>query len=303
MLTPDEGHLDRRIAQEAATLAGHGWQVDIHPAVDAGLAYEDDLPPGVRLLANSGLPKRAPGPRRRVLRRFKRAVARLSPPAGRLIETVQYRTRDIATEIVDANLAILLGLGPYDLVVAHDVPVMPLAARLKAAWGGTLISDLHEVFPEQDEHFTSESARRYWRALERDGLAASDGILCVNQAVEAYVRTTHDPPVPIAVVHNAVPYAPRGSLLGAATLRTLYPIPAGARILLFAGSLRPHKGLEVLIDGFAACSARRMGPGDPRRWTDSQPRRSPDRTTRCRGAGLRRSEGRGAGVDPGRSLG
>lgn len=251
MLTPDEGHLDRRIAQEAATLAGHGWQVDIHPAVDAGLTYEDDVPPGVRLLANPELPTRAPGPARRLLRRIKGAVARLSPPAGRLIETAQYRTRDIAAEIFDANLSLLLGQEPFDLVFAHDVPVMPLAARLKDAWGAQLISDLHEVFPEQDEYFTSDTARRYWRALEGEGLAVSDGIICVNPAVATYVRATYAPRAPIAVVHNAVPYVPPARLHGPLTLRSLYPIPDADRILLFAGSLRPHKGLEVLIDGFA----------------------------------------------------
>jgi len=250
MLTPDEGHLDRRIAQEAASLARRGWQVDIHPAVDAGLTYEDDVPSGVRLLANPGLPTRAASPRRRLLRRIKGAVARLAPPAGRLIETVQYRTRDIAAEIVDANLAVLLGLGPYDLVFAHDVPVMPLAMRLKAAWGSPLISDLHEVFPEQDAHFTSRTARAYWRGLEAAGLAASDGILCVNAAVAEYVRATHAPAAPIVLVHNSVPYV-EPSIQGPA-LRLYYPIPDGVRILLFVGSLRPHMNLEVMIEGFGA---------------------------------------------------
>jgi glycosyltransferase involved in cell wall biosynthesis len=250
MLTPDEGHLDRRIAQEAGTLALRGWQVDIHPAVDPGLIYEGDVPPGVRLLANPGLPIRAPNPGRRLLRQFKGAVARLAPAAGRLIETVQYRTRDIAAEIVDANLRVLLGLGPYDLVFAHDVPVMPLAARLKAAWGSPLVSDLHEVFPEQDAHFTSRAARAYWRGLEAAGLAASDGILCVNAAVADYVRETHAPAAPIVAVQNSVPYV-EPSIKGP-DLRSYYPIPDGLRILVFVGSLRPHMNLEVMIEGFAA---------------------------------------------------
>ena len=249
MLTPDEGHLDRRIAQEAGTLAGHGWEVDIYAAVDPGLDYDADLPPGARLLANPLLPVRAAGRRRRILRRVKRVLARWAPPVGRMIEALQYRRRDIAREITDANLTHLLDLGRFDLVFAHDVPVMPLAARLKASWGAPLISDLHEVFPEQDEHFTSRAARRYWRTLEAAGLAASDGIICVNAAVAEYVRTTHAPPAPIALVHNSVPYVK--SLLLGPTLRSCYPIPDGARVMLFAGSLRPHTNLEVVVQGFA----------------------------------------------------
>lgn len=251
MLTPDEGHLDRRIAQEAATLARVGWRVDIDPSVDSGLDYDANLPAGVTLIGHPAARTR-PGRRRRLLRPLKRAASRVAPGLGRAIEAAQYRARDIAAEITARNLDRLLALPPYDLIFAHDVPVMPLAARLKSAWSAPLISDLHEVFPEQDEHFTSETARRYWRRLEGDGLALSDGIICVNPAIADYVRTTHAPAAPIVVVHNAVPHVPPNALSGASTLRSLYAIDPGMRILLFAGSLRPHAGLEVLIEGFAA---------------------------------------------------
>ena len=251
MLTPDEGHLDRRIAQEAGTLAAHGWEVDIYPAVDPGLVYEADLLPGVRLLVNPR-PVRSAGGRRRTLRKAKRTFARAVPRAGRIIEWMQYRARDIGREITDANLLHLVGLGQFDLVFAHDVPVMPLAARLKDAWGSSLISDLHEVFPEQDEHFTTERARGYWRRLEADGLGASDGIICVNEAVADYVRATHAPGAPISVIDNSAPYV-EPSATGP-TLRSCYPISDAARIMLFAGSLRVDTHLEVLIEGFAAAN-------------------------------------------------
>jgi glycosyltransferase involved in cell wall biosynthesis len=251
MLTPDEGHLDRRIAQEAGTLARHGWEVDIYPAVDSSLDYEADLPAGVRLLGNP-MPVGSMAARGPTLRRLKRTIARAVPAAGQLIERVQYRTRDIAREITDANLAHLVGLGRFDLVFAHDVPVMPLGARLKIAWDARMISDLHEVFPEQDEYFTTHTARDYWRGLEGAGLAGSDGILCVNAAVADYIRATHAPTAPIAVIQNSVPYV-QPSRAGP-TVRTYYPISDTSRIVLFVGSLRPHKGLEVIIEGFAAAN-------------------------------------------------
>lgn len=247
MVTPDEGHLDRRIAQEAGSLARRGWAVDVFSAVDPDLAYDGELPPAVNLLATPH-PPRPPSRSRGVLREARRRLARLVPPAGQLLEALQYRRRDIVDEITQATLPRLLGLQPYDLVLAHDVPVMPVAARLKAAWRARLISDLHEVFPEQDEHFTTGTARSYWRRLEGAGLAASDGIVCVNAAVADYARATHAPAAPIVIVHNSARYAkPTASAL---TIRSIYPIPDGARIMLFAGSLRPHAGLEVLIEGF-----------------------------------------------------
>jgi starch synthase len=251
MLTPDEGHLDRRIAQEGGTLAAHGWTVDIYPAVDPGLDYQADLPRGVRLLANPR-PARRVGAGRRVLRGLKRAIGRVAPPAARAIESLQYQGRDIAGEITQGNLSHLIGLGRFDLVFAHDVPVTPLAARLKDAWGSRMISDLHEVFPEQDEHFTTPTARGYWRGLEADGLAASDAIICVNAAVADYARATHAPAAPITVIDNSAPYRePSGA---GPALRSSYPIPDGARIMLFAGSLRADTQLEVLIEGFAAAN-------------------------------------------------
>lgn len=252
MLTPDEGHLDRRIAQEAVTISRHGWEVEIHAAVDPDLDYDADLPPGVRLVGNRNLPARQPGSRRRALQRARRILGRAFPPADQLLERLLYRRRDIAGEITSANLEHLLALGPFELIVAHDVPVQPLATHLKAAWGAPLISDLHEVFPEQDEHFTTATARGYWRGLEAAGLAASEGILCANTAIADYVRATHAPTTPIAVVQNSVPYVSPGE--SSPTLADHYPIPDGARVMLFAGSLRPQAGLEVLISGFGAAN-------------------------------------------------
>ena len=80
MLTPDEGHLDRRIAQEAGTLTARGWEVDIYPAADPGLDYEADLPAGVRLLVNPG-PVRAAGGRG-CGRSSEPSLARRHRPAG-----------------------------------------------------------------------------------------------------------------------------------------------------------------------------------------------------------------------------
>jgi glycosyltransferase involved in cell wall biosynthesis len=172
------------------------------------------------------------------------------PAVDRFIEATRYRLRDRASDIADANLGHLRSMQPYDLVFAHDVPVMPLAAGLKDAWACRVICDLHEVFPEQDEHFTTATARRYWRSIESTGLAAADGIICVNSAVAEYVRATHATSAPMVVIHNSVPFVERSDLRGP-TLRDYYDIPEQAKVMLFAGSLRPHKNIETLLEGFA----------------------------------------------------
>lgn len=247
MLTPDEGFLDRRIAQEAVSLAGAGWTVDIEPIADPTLAFDGNLPPTVRLRSVPG-PTPAPSRARRVLRTARRVVRQVAPQFDRQVEALRYRTGDRAGALADTHID-RLASEPFDLIVAHDAPVFPLAARLKERRRCPLICDLHEIFAEQDEHFTSDTARAYWRGVEGIGLVAADGILCVNEAVADYARSTHQPTADCVVVLNSVPFVEAGSLTRH-SIRDLYPIPPGHRILLFAGSLRPHANLETLIAGF-----------------------------------------------------
>ncbi len=124
----------------------------------------------------------------------------------------------------------------------HDVPVFSAAARLKALWGCPLICDLHEIFPEQDQHFTTATAKRYWRTIEGAGLAAADGIIGCNEAVADYAREHYRPAVPVVAVHNAVPYMDESSRRAGPTLRDYYGIPASPRIMVFVGSLRLTTG-------------------------------------------------------------
>src|SRR5262249_24065504 len=77
----------------------------------------------------------------------------------------------------------------------------------------------------------------------------ADGLICVNQGVGDYMRSRYAPSIPLAVILNSVPYVARTRLAGRA-LRDLYPIPAGLRTILFAGSLRASANLAVTIRGF-----------------------------------------------------
>jgi len=248
MLTPDEGHLDRRIAHEATTLARRGWSVDIFPVVDPGIRYQGALPEGARLLSSPHPPARV-GAVRRTLRAARRQVGSVAPWADRAVEAMRYRRWDRAGQLAASSREHLLSLGPYGVVFAHDVPVFPLAIELAKRWGSPLICDLHEIFPEQDEHFTTATARRYWRSVERIGMHDADGIICVNEAVADYIRATYAPSVPITVLHNAMPFLPREALIGR-SIGDYYSIPAGSRVMIFAGSLRPHANLETVIAGF-----------------------------------------------------
>jgi starch synthase len=247
MLTPDEGFLDRRIAQEARSLAAAGWSVDIYSAVDRDLRWEETLPDRVRLIRATARPRRTP-PGYSILRGAKRRAERVLPAIGRVIESAQYGVRDVAGEITTSQRSPLRSLGPYGLVIAHDIPVLPLAAELRTAWNATLICDVHEVFPEQTLWIKSEPGRSYWRAIERRGFPSCDALMAVNDGVAAYVRE-RAPDRPVVTVQNTVPFVTREQL-SPIDVHALYGIPGDRKVMVWAGSLRPETNLTTVIRGF-----------------------------------------------------
>lgn len=248
MLTPDVYYLDRRIVQEAGTLAARGCRVAIYPTNPALRAEDVALPEGVSLLAGPGQGRGPAGLAMR-LRGLKRFLSEAAPALHRVADFLHHWAVDRCEQIVLGNLPFLLSREKYDCVFAHDLPVLPLGARLKREWGCALVCDLHEIFPEMEETFTSCYARRYWRAVEQEHLPSADGIICVNDAVEDYVRERYAPEAPCAVLHNAAPYVgPARS--GGASIRKLYPVPEGARVLVYVGILVQRRNLETLVAGF-----------------------------------------------------
>jgi glycosyltransferase involved in cell wall biosynthesis len=247
MLTPDAGFLDRRIAQEAATLARRGATVDIYPTHEPLAAPVPEVV-GVRMIrpsvseaaaiASGGLTARAKG-----------TLTRRAPGLRRVAASVRYVTSDRAGRLIPIHAAELSRLGPHDVVFAHDLPVLPLARHVALEWDATLVCDLHEIFPETEDVLSTRTGRRYWRSIEERDLPGADGILCVNEAVEDYVRDRLAPSAPIAVVYNSVPYATTTPVRPGA-IHEIYALPPAARVMVFGGSFRPDNNLVEMLDGF-----------------------------------------------------
>lgn len=247
MLTPDVGFLDRRIAQEAATLAARGDTVDIFAVF--GPLNVPALPSGVRSLAPASAPA-SPGSVERGARRLKKGLKRTVPLVHDLLDRAQYAVTDRAAAIADAHERHLLGIGRYDLVFAHDIPVMPLAVRLRAAWGSPIVLDLHEAFPEMEEAIPSRPARAYWRRVEAGSIPQADSLMCVNEGLVDHLIRRYHPRASVEIVHNSVPFVPRSDLASGA-IHELYGLSEPTRVLVFAGSLRPANNLEAVVRGFA----------------------------------------------------
>jgi glycosyltransferase involved in cell wall biosynthesis len=243
MLTPDQDFLDRRIAQEANTLAAHGWSVDIFATHGSLHSPAETFSQNVRLLP------RPAQPRASLARGFKHLLRDRAPRLHRVADAAQALITDRAAQTADWSIDHLLLSGPYDAVFAHDIPVLPLAIQLKERWSCAVICDLHEIYAEMDTTASAASTRGYWRRIESEFLERADGILCVNDAVEQHVRHLGGPEVPIAVVQNSVPFVedPRRS---DCDIKAIYAIPESRRVLAFAGRLESDTNVEALVAGF-----------------------------------------------------
>ena len=254
MLTPDLGFLDRRIAQEAASLARQGATVDIYPTY-ARLAPPVPETDGVRMISPAQ-PRAAEAtttPSTSLASRTKRQLIRWAPWLRRVMDNARWARADQASRLIGDHAEGLRTFGPYDVVFAHDLPVLPLGAHVAREWGATLVCDLHEILPEADEIAATSMRRRYWRRIETRYLPAADGILCVNDAVVEYVRERIDLRAPVAVVSNAVPFVATASGRPGA-IHAVYGLPPGTRVMVFGGTLRPGSNLAETIDGFGqAC--------------------------------------------------
>jgi glycosyltransferase involved in cell wall biosynthesis len=249
MLTPDIAFLDRRIAQEAASIAARGSQVDIFAVFGPLEAPPTAMSGDVRLIAPR-TPASGRGAVEGSARRFKKGLKKTLPFVHDVLDRAQYAVTDRAGAIADAHADEIMDLGPYDLVFAHDIPVVPLAARLRKAWGSPIVCDLHEVYPEMEEAIPSSAARGYWRRVERRAIGKADALMCVNAGVEEYVVSRYRPQVPVEVVLNSVPYLESARLRPGA-IHAIYGMPEGTRVLVYAGSLRPANNLEAVVRGFA----------------------------------------------------
>lgn len=90
-------------------------------------------------------------------------------------------------------------------------------------------------FPEQDEHFTTETARRYWHSVEAAGIAKADGIICSTRPSPSTSRTDTRRRR-TSSIHDSVPYVEPGKLVGR-TIRDIYAMAADWRVMLWVPPL------------------------------------------------------------------
>jgi glycosyltransferase involved in cell wall biosynthesis len=228
---------DSRVRREAATLARAGHDVVlVCLANDGGTT---DLAEGVTVVVRrpttSDVLPRSPNPfRTRGMRRVRSAFARV----GWLIGYAR-NLRVWGRMVVDC-------CAPVDVWHLHDltglagvVPALPRQA--------TVVYDSHEIFIEAGTgRRLPRPAQALLRAYERRLVSRVAAMVTVNEAVAGVLRRRYHPARTV-VVHNCPelwsPPEPRPDLIRQA-LRLTHDV----RIVLYHGSLGPHRGIEQLME-------------------------------------------------------
>jgi len=133
-----------------------------------------------------------------------------------------------------------------DVWHGHDMTSLPAIIELRRARGGYAVYDSHEVYFESGRHADQPRwAKAPLERLERRLAAEVDAVITVNQSLSEILgeRLGRDR---IEVLYNC---PARTSIPGPASpLREAIGLAASVPLLLYHGSLAPHRGLEQLLD-------------------------------------------------------
>jgi hypothetical protein len=228
MLTTDQ-MIDRR----SDALAADGWEVAILAMPGAAPDHPRVMRAHASLSASLVTKETAILSVYRVLRRR----MSLNGAVARRLKSFIWRNLISPDEFARRIMVPSARSYPCDVVVAHDLPILPAAVEVAKQHGAKLVYDSHELYCEQE---FEPGLQRMWSAVERRVVGACDAVMTVNPSIAAELKTRYDLPE-VYVVQNAErsegPPPVKGRFFHGA-----FGLDASAVIVLFPGrsSRRPE---------------------------------------------------------------
>ena len=152
----------------------------------------------------------------------------------------------------------------YDVVHAHEESVF-FAALFKPLFGYRLVYDMHSSLPQQLRNFRfsrSPFLIGIFERLERFSLARADVVVTVCPALARYaeqnmpeprrqimIENSRFEPVRTVVSDSGGPRTSDGA--ETAAMPASVELPAGRRIIFYAGSFEAYQGLDLLVEAVA----------------------------------------------------
>ncbi len=239
MVTHDR-QIDRRILLEADSLEAAGWNVRIVAMpLDVPALHEDRRV--IRIGAGTD-----PAPRRETLvLELYRSMRRLIPMNSTLMRALKaFAWRHVVDqESFYRNLfQTELSRHVADVYLAHDLPMLPVAAAASRAHGAKLVFDSHELFAEQE---FSDREKRRWRDIESRYIGSCDAVMTVNPSIAQELQQRYGL-ANVHVVYNAERRAKPA--ISTRLFHEKLSLPPEARVLLFQGGLSAGRNLETLVE-------------------------------------------------------
>lgn len=130
----------------------------------------------------------------------------------------------------------------YDMIIAHDLPMLPVAVKAAAQHQSIIVYDSHELFAEQDYN---AAERAMWMRLESAHIHKAKAVITVNPSIarelKARYHLSH-----VDVIYNAEwieDTLPSNKRL----FHQHFSLPPHARIVLFQGGLSFGRNLDSLV--------------------------------------------------------
>ncbi len=241
MLTTDQA-IDRRILLEADALAADGWEVTI-------LAMPGSGPQDPRVVRIAPDGRHAAARKEWVvlrLYRFARQFVSMNGPWLNRLKSAVWRHFVSPDEFARRLMLPHALRRRADVVVAHDLPILPTAAAAAAHHGAKLVYDSHELYCEQG---FEPRLQRMWSGIEKRAIGACDAVITVNPSIARELERRYGL-ARVEVVQNAEradgPAPTKNRLFHAA-----FGLDAAAFIVLFQGGILAGRSLEALVDAMA----------------------------------------------------
>lgn len=241
LMIVQDTHIDRRIVQEARSLAAAGYDVRVLGRAPGAVDVHEEL---------DGIPVERVAivgrdPRYRWLYRL------LGRERGSwLVARWGVLTRRPSFRLVALPYAIAADADVYH---AHDLSNLELASRAADERGARLVYDAHELFPEIRAR-AIRIRRRAWRRVEHALLPRADLTITVNELIADELARRHDVARPL-VLHNCpdppTAFDPRCRY---DLTRARLGLPSTTKVVLYQGGFAASRGLENLIR--SACHLR-----------------------------------------------
>lgn len=160
-----------------------------------------------------------------------------------------------------------------DLIVAHDLPVLPAAIAAADLTGARLVYDAHELYPEQ-EYFGQQRIELY-RKVELALAPIPDAVLTVNKSIAEEMARRYSIDEPMVLLNAPDATGITVPVPRTRTLREAFGFPESVKLFLYQGSLSLNRNLEALVEAMSLVQDPDvrlvvMGPGaDKRRELES----------------------------------